>query len=214
MTRIILLEKMRDFTEKAVKGLLLPIPPPDVLEVKEVELFDEDSGSALRKPPPPPPRPVRVFLTALPEKSSAVMAAPYILHQAVKSRDLYPAGGPPRSEIVLRSVFCVYHDDGEAGGLALLGLMERLRIALLRQRVLGRQFSLDLAAGVETLVYSNTEPPPYGTAPFYLGEMITTWKCPTVFPELPRECAGGGKNAITKGESSYGKEGNDEQPDR
>lgn len=196
MTRVILLEQMKAFTEESVKDLLLPVPPPHVEDVAEddpEDLFDEDSGAVedtaaesndAPVKEPPPLRPANVFLTALPEKNSAVNEAPYILHQVIKSRDLQPPGERPHSEIILRSVFCVYHENGEEGGLALLNLMERLRIAMLRQGVVGKQFALDLTAGVETLVYSNTEPPPYGTAPFYLGEMITTWKCPMIEREV------------------------------
>lgn len=200
MTRVILLEQMNAFTEESVKDLLLLVPPPhveDVAEDDQDDFFDEerdaedgDSSDVKPPPPPPPPRAANVFLTALPEKNSAVNEAPYILHQVIKSRDFQQPGERPRSEIVLRSVFCVYHENGEEGGLALLNLMERLRIAMLRKGVVGKQFALDLTAGVETLVYSNTEPPPYGTAPFYLGEMITTWKTP-----------------ITEREVQYGKKG-------
>lgn len=196
MTRVVLLEQMRTFTEETVKDLLLPVPPPHVITVEEEDTEDfleedgipENAGAECEGPPPPPPplppRPVSIFLTALPEEKDAIERAPYILHQVVKSRDFQPPGEMPRSEIVLRTVFCVYYPNGEEGGLALLNLMERLRIAILRQRVIGKQFVIDLAAGVETLVYTNTEPPPYGTAPFYLGEMITTWKIPIVKGEI------------------------------
>lgn len=200
MTRVILMEQMKAFTEESVKDLLLPVPPPhveDVAEDDQEDFFDEehdaeDRGNSDAKPPlpPPPHRAANVFLTALPEKKSGVNEVPYILHQVIKSRDFQPPGERPRSEIVLRSVFCAYHENGEEGGLALLNLMERLRIAMLRKGMVGKQFTLDLTAGMETLVYSNTEPPPDGTAPFYFGEMITTWKCP-----------------IIKGEVPYGKEG-------
>lgn len=206
MTRVVLLEQMKAFTEETVKDLLLPVPPPHVEDVEEgsqEDFFDEESGAEEDDSKesensadeefsfsPPPPRAASVFRTALPEKNSALKEAPYILHQVIKSRDFQMPGELPRSEIVLRSVFCVYHENGEEGGLALLNLMERLRIAILRKRVVGGQFTIDLAAGLETLVYSNTEPPPYGTAPFYLGEIITTWKSP-----------------IIKGEVHYGKEG-------
>ena len=60
----------------------------------------------------------------------------------------------------------------------LLNLMERLRISLLRQIVIGDQFQLDLKAGLETLVY------PDDTAPYYAGEMISTWKIPAIQREV------------------------------
>ena len=78
------------------------------------------------------------------------------------------------------------HHDEQEGGLALLNLMERLRIALLEQRSIGKQFRLDLEAGLESLVY------PEDTAPYYAGEMISVWKLPVIERKAP-----------------YGKEGND-----
>lgn len=57
----------------------------------------------------------------------------------------------------------------------LLNLMERLRIALLRKVVIGRQFKLDLEAGLDTVVYDAAGRP---TRPYYLGEMISVWKLP------------------------------------
>ena len=60
----------------------------------------------------------------------------------------------------------------------LVNLMERLRISLLRKVVIGGQFQLDLEAGLETLIY------PDDTAPYYAGEMISTWKLPSVEREV------------------------------
>ena len=60
----------------------------------------------------------------------------------------------------------------------LVNLMERLRIAILKQVIIGRRFQLDLKAGVETLIY------PDDTAPYYAGEMITTWILPAVEREV------------------------------
>lgn len=155
MTRVVLLEEMKAFTVETVKDLLLPVPPPHVEDEEEPgDLLDEeieaeeDEGAEDEdtedepdvEPPPPPPRAASVFRTALPERNSAISEAPYVLHQVIKSRDVQPPGELPHSEIVLRTVFCVYHENREEGGLALLNLMERLRIAILRKRVIGRQF--------------------------------------------------------------------------
>ena len=60
----------------------------------------------------------------------------------------------------------------------LLNLMERLRIYLLKQVVIGGQFQLDLKAGLESLVY------PDDTAPYYAGEMLSTWILPAVEREV------------------------------
>ena len=60
----------------------------------------------------------------------------------------------------------------------LLNLMERIRVALLRQVVIGEQFTLDLEAGLEVLGY------PDDTAPYFVGEMISTWILPPVEREV------------------------------
>ena len=60
----------------------------------------------------------------------------------------------------------------------LLNLMERLRIRLLRQVVIGRRYRLDLEAGLETFIY------PDDTAPYFGGEMTSTWHVPGVEREV------------------------------
>lgn len=45
----------------------------------------------------------------------------------------------------------------------LLNLMERLRVALLQQIIIGEQFTLDMNAGLEVLVY------PDDTSPLFRG---------------------------------------------
>jgi hypothetical protein len=72
----------------------------------------------------------------------------------------------------------VYHPDEEEGALLLLNLMERLRIRLLKDVVIAGQFELDLEAGLETLIY------PDDTAPYYAGELLSTWKLPAVEREV------------------------------
>ena len=60
----------------------------------------------------------------------------------------------------------------------LLNVMERLRIALLEQVVIGKQFRLDLKEGLESLAYPDDASS--STAPYYLGEMVSQWKLPPV----------------------------------
>lgn len=57
----------------------------------------------------------------------------------------------------MRSIFCVYCNDEQEGALHLLNLMERLRIRLLQDVVIGGQFELDLEAGIEVLIYPETQ---------------------------------------------------------
>lgn len=85
-------------------------------------------------------------------------------------RDFQPEGALCEGRTVVRSVFAVYHDDEQEGALLLLELMETLRIALLRKVIIGDQIELDLQEGLEMLTY------PENTAPYFAGEMISTWK--------------------------------------
>lgn len=160
MTRVILLERLRDFTRDATKDILMP-----------VRRQKEDKA-------PPEDRAATVYLTRLSKSSDAQKAAPYILHQIITGKDIQPSGQNVTAEAVVRSIFAVYNDNEQEGGLMLLNLMERLRVALLKQLVIGDQFQLDLEAGLETLVY------PDDTAPYYAGEMISTWKLPAVEREV------------------------------
>ncbi len=157
MTRTILLECLRDVTAEAVKDLLLPV---------RRQKGDDESLA---------PRPVKLYLMGLPEAGAATKKAPYILHQVVTGKDTQKPGDfQPVATAVVRSVFCVYNEDGQKGTLMLLNLMERVRIALLEQVTIGKQFTLDLSEGLETLVY------PDETAPYYIGEIVSTWKLPGI----------------------------------
>ena len=153
MTRTILLKRLRAFTEEVTADLIMP-----------TRLQKGDTEQIFR--------PAKVYLTRLPEGTSATKKAPYVLHQVITGMDQQPQGQRVTSSAKVRSICCVYNDDEQEGGLMLLNLMERLRIAMLRQVVIGGQFTLDLEAGLETLVY------PDDTAPYFVGEMISTWKLP------------------------------------
>lgn len=157
MTRVMLLENLKAFTLESTRDLLMPVKPSEEEEA-------------------PKPRAAGVHICHLPEFSSISRKAPCILHQIVTSKDVHHPGDPrPKSAAVVRSAFCVYNENEEEGGLMLLNLMERLRIALLRKVVIGRQFKLDLEAGLDTVVYDASGRP---TRPYYLGEMISVWKLP------------------------------------
>lgn len=161
MTKQNLLESLCDFTREAVKDLLLP-----------VEMQEDDEAQ-------PMPRPPDVYSMGLPDFEEAEKKAPLIIHQVITANDVWPEeGGEPVSKAVVRTVFGIYHPDGQEGPLALLGLIERVRIALWRQRVIGKQFRLDMKAGADYLIYDKQLPP------FYAGEMLTTWLLPSVKLEV------------------------------
>ncbi len=168
-TKVGLLFALKGFTIRTVKGLPMPV---------KRQKQDERE---------PKPRPAEVYLTRLPDMTSFEKKAPFILHQAVTSDDGLEninkgTGQQTRLEMksiaVIRSVFCVYHPDEQEGGLALLNLMEEMRIALLMYPLLNNVFELDLKEHISQMVYPETGE--RGTAPFYLGEMVTTWKLPPV----------------------------------
>jgi hypothetical protein len=114
----------------------------------------------------------------LSDSTAATKKAPYIIHQIITSADGQNPGEEPYSSCTVRSIFCVYCDDEQEGSLHLLNLMERVRIALLRKQVISDTFVLDLSQKLETLNY------PDDTAPYYAGEMVTTWKMPVIRREI------------------------------
>lgn len=170
MTRTTLLEQLEIFSKEHTGDLLLPVQPQE-----------EDESL-------PPNRAATVYTPCLPELRSYARKAPFITHEFVTGKDAAvqrPGGGKfMQSTAMVRTCFCVYHQNEQEGRLALLTLMERMRIALLEEVVIGNQFKLDLDAGVETLVYPGN-PNQTAVSPFYLGEMITTWHTPPVERKVP-----------------------------
>lgn len=166
MTKVILLNELKKFTKAVTGGLLLPVCPTE-----------ED--------PEPKPRPPGVYRMRLPHFRDATRKAPYILHQVLTGKDIQNAGKSLDSSALVRTVFCVYHEDEEQGALTLLNLMEEFRIALLEHPVLPGPFALDLKAGLEELAYPDDGE--LRSAPYYLGEMISTWRMdPVRQPEVDR----------------------------
>lgn len=160
MNRIILLEQLRDITKTATGDIILP--------VKEQKA---DAGKVTS-------RAADIHLMRLPDSRAAQKKAPYIIHQLITGKDIQPQGEDEMASAVVRSIFCVYNSDEEEGSLMLVNLMERLRIYLLKQVVIGDQFQLDLQAGLESMIY------PDDTAPYYAGEMVSTWILPAITREV------------------------------
>lgn len=158
-SRVDLLERLKEVTQDAIKDLILPV---------RIQREGEDQSY----------RSADVYLMRLPDSKSATKKAPYIIHQMITGRDMQEEGQRVTSTVQVRSIFCVYSDDEQEGGLMLLGLMERLRIKLLKQVVIGERYQLDLTQGAEALIY------PDDTAPYFAGEMVTTWKIPSIEREV------------------------------
>jgi hypothetical protein len=151
MTRISLIKCLCDETNEALKDLLLPVKPQ-------------------KENPRPAPRCPEVHPMHLPDSKSYKDKAPYVIHQLITGKDFQRDGDDPESTSVIRSVFAVYAPAEDEGGLSLLNLIERLRIHLLKEIVIGKRFMLDMNEGIEMLIY------PDNTAPFFAGEMSTVWK--------------------------------------
>ena len=160
MVKMEFLEVLAKFTEHAVRDMLLPV---------RYQREDET---------PPENRPAAVYKMRLPDGKAASKKAPYILHQIVTGLDQQSEGQEDTSSTAVRSIFVVYSDDEQLGGLMLLELMERVRVALLRKVLLDGRFQLDKKTGLETLIY------PEDTAPYFAGEMSSTWLLPAVEREL------------------------------
>lgn len=150
MTANILLDVLKEFTERAISELIMPVQTQKGDTEQQFRCAD-------------------IYKMRLPDSTSAQKKAPYIIHQAItgkhKTQD---------NKVNIRSIFCVFCDDEQEGSLMLLNLVERLEIELLKTVVIGGQFELDRDEGVEFLVY------PDNTAPFYAGEMSTVWKLPVI----------------------------------
>lgn len=159
MNRAIFLEELKRFTLDATRDLLLPV---------RVQSAEET----------PSERPAEVHLMRLPDSEAAKKKAPYIIHQIITGKDVQKPGEQAAYTTEIRSIFCVYCPDEEEGGMLLLNLMERLRIALLRQAVLDQRYQLDLEAGLEIILY------PDDSAPYYAGEMASRWRLPGIEREV------------------------------
>ncbi len=155
MTSVKLLEALKIRTEAAIEELFMPIKPT-------------------KGEPAPEIRIPAVYIARLPDEKASNKYAPYVLHTIVNTSYTQQPGDMPLGLANVRTLFCVYSADEQEGGLQLLNLMERIRIDLMANPVVEKQFRLDYEGGIEQLVY------PDDTAPFYLGEMMTVWKMPPV----------------------------------
>ena len=162
MTSVVLLEQLKAFTEKIMADMILP-----------VAMQQGDTEQAYRAP--------EVYMMRLPDSRSAKKKAPYIIHRVIPLATEQQPGSEERTVVSVRSIFCCYNPDEQEGDLALLNMMERFRVELLKVRKVGGtgadgkpryQFALDLSP--ESVPYDEE------SKPYYAGEMITYWKLPTV----------------------------------
>lgn len=153
------MKELKAFTENAISELTMPV---------RMQKGDEEQSY----------RAAQVYLMRLPDSASATKKAPYVLHQLITGKDDQPSGENIRATATVRSICCVYSADEQEGGLMLLNLMDRIRISLLRTTIIGKRFRLDTESGVEILIY------PDDTAPYFIGEMVSYWKLPSIEREV------------------------------
>lgn len=159
MTSVDLLQVLKSETQKAISDIVMPTKPQE-----------GDRGTTSR--------PADIHLTRLPKSESWKKKAPYIIHQVLAEKNTQPAGSEISSNVTVRSVFCVYNENEEEGGLMLLNLVERLRVYFMKKIILTKRYELSLNEGLEFMIY------PDNTSPFYNGEMYTVWKIPKVQREV------------------------------
>ena len=164
LSKTSLLEAIKERTIEATSEMLLP-----------TQLQKGDSEAKERA--------ASVYIGRLPNMKQNMKKAPYILHQMVNSANKQRRGEQLQSKAIVRSIFCVYCEDEQEGTLLLINLMERLRISLLKNPLIGNNaFELDLqeedGAGLEDLVYQDD------TYPYYLGEILTVWELPPIKREV------------------------------
>ena len=163
MNSIVLLDELKAFTIRRTRDLPLPVQPTP-----------ENRA--------PAPRAADVYVPCLPDLRSYESKAPFITHEVIKTLDraVQERGAVRmRAAAVVRTCFCVYHENSEEGALALLDLMERFRFGLLEEIWLGDVFKLDIYTGLESEVYPED---PYGTKkdPFHIGETVSAWALPAI----------------------------------
>lgn len=158
MDKIQLLDALAEFTKNEVADLILPTCP----QKGEEQVF----------------RAAEVHKMRLPDMSKSTKKAPWIIHQIVTGKDEQKPGETTVSTVLVRSIFCVYDDNESEGAMNLLNLIERVRIGLLRIPFLADQFTLLRTPPIEIMLY------PEDNAPFFIGEMVTTWRIPPIEKEV------------------------------
>lgn len=165
MTKVELLNALKERMEVDTGNMLFPVRPQKAGE-----------DAVLKH--------AEVYCQRLPDTTQPTKKAPYIINSVVNSKHAQSPGEDAATSVtVVRTTFCVYCDDEQEGSLMLLNLMECIRISLLKNPILRKQFLCLLddtdGGGIEDLVY------PDNLHPYYIGEMITVWDMPRVKREVP-----------------------------
>ena len=160
MTVVSLIEVLKKLCEEAVKDMVLPVA---------VQKGDTEQTSRVPE----------IYRQRLPQSSAAKKLAPYVIVQAITSKQQQLPGQPkPTHTANIRFIGCVYSEDESEGEIAVLNLLERIKIHLLKQINIGGKFILDCNEPLEMLVY------PDDTAPYFAGEMYGTFQLPPIQQEV------------------------------
>ena len=147
--------------KEATKTLRLPVQPTK--ETRE-----------------PAPRAPDVYKMRLPDAKSYTRKAPYIINQIVLLEDHQLPGSRGEAKCTVRSNFCVFCDDEMQGALHLLNVMEDVRQEILREQVISNLYQIDMEEGMQFAIYDDQP------CPFYIGEMVSVWKIPTIEREVSK----------------------------
>ena len=113
-----------------------------------------------------------VFVGGLPSKDSETQQVPYILIKALTGTDSQQTGQEEESECKLRIIVVTYSESPEEGYMDTLNVIDRIRLNLLQERVVGSQFILKMP--LEFIIYEDD------IKPYSIGELITTFEMPAI----------------------------------
>jgi hypothetical protein len=161
MTALELLETLAEFIREHTKDL--------ILETRGKEINEDERE-------PDGERTAYIYKMRLPDENAVIDNIPYILLQVLTGSDEQEEGQSPTSECKIRIVVVTYSSDYSKGKIDVMNIIERLRIALLRQEVIGGKFQLKHP--IERVYYPDDQ------APYFDGEMMTNWFLPPVYRKV------------------------------
>ena len=161
MTANEFLDDLCAFMREATKTLWLPVQPTK--ENRE-----------------PENRAPAVYKMRLPDEKSYKDQAPYLINQILTIEDHQYPGQRGEARCTVRTNFCIFCADEMQGALHLLNVIEDVRQAILREQIVAKLYQVDLEEGIDSVIYDKTP------IPFFIGEMVSVWKIPTIEREVPK----------------------------
>ncbi|MCD8052256.1 MAG: hypothetical protein LUE89_11370 [Clostridiales bacterium] len=158
----------------SLRGLLdaLQIFVKDSLKEMQLPVSQEGPGDD------PMTRPIEVYKQRLDDPTNAREKIPYILLQILNGEDTRDSNTrEPEASVTVRAIIAIYERDPSEGALALINIVEKLRMDLLRTGVIGGAY--EILEPFEYLFY------PEDTIPYHVAELSTTWRIGTVERVVP-----------------------------